>query len=76
MTRVKWSGLQPATETSVSASRRALKHPLQAKARSTTRGVTLIEMLIVVSIIGILAAVVGPTLFQKLDTSRHTATKA
>src|SRR5580698_8226791 len=31
-----WSGLQPATRTLVPASARVLKHPLQAKACSTT----------------------------------------
>lgn len=38
-------------------------------------GVTLIEMLVVVTIIGLFVALVGPTLFKKADTARVTAAR-
>jgi general secretion pathway protein G len=39
-------------------------------------GVTLIEMLVVMMIIGLFAALVAPRLFRKSDTARITATRA
>jgi general secretion pathway protein G len=39
-------------------------------------GVTLIEMLVVVTIIGLFVALVGPSLFKKADTARITAARA
>ena len=39
-------------------------------------GVTLIEMLVVVTIIGLFVALVGPSLFKKADDARITATKS
>lgn len=39
-------------------------------------GVTLIEMLVVVTIIGLFVALVGPSLFRKADDARITATKS
>jgi general secretion pathway protein G len=39
-------------------------------------GVTLIEMLVVLMIIGLFAALVAPRLFRKTDTARVTATRA
>ena len=41
-----------------------------------SRGFTLIEMLIVVTIIGIVAAIVIPSLFNALDRSRQSSTMA
>jgi general secretion pathway protein G len=38
--------------------------------------VTLIEMLVVVTIIGLFVALVGPSLFRKADDARITATKS
>ena len=39
-------------------------------------GVTLIEMLVVVTIIGLFVALVGPSLFKKADDARITAAKS
>ncbi len=39
-------------------------------------GVTLIEMLVVVTIIGLFVALVGPSLWSKADQGRITATRA
>jgi general secretion pathway protein G len=39
-------------------------------------GVTLIEMLVVVTIIGLFVALVGPSLFRKADDARITATRS
>ena len=44
--------------------------------RRSRAGVTLIEMLVVVTIIGLFVALVGPSLFKKADDARITATKA
>ncbi|MFT5591624.1 MAG: general secretion pathway protein G [Bradyrhizobium sp.] len=38
--------------------------------KSATRGFTLIEMLVVLVIIGLLAGLVGPKLFSKVDSSK------
>jgi general secretion pathway protein G len=48
------------------------------KRRHTRRqaGVTLIEMLVVVTIIALFAALVAPRMLQKSDTARITATRA
>jgi general secretion pathway protein G len=51
---------------------------LQPKKRNRRRGqagVTLIEMLVVVTIIGLFVALVGPSLFKKADTARITAAR-
>jgi general secretion pathway protein G len=39
-------------------------------------GITLIEMLVVVTIIALFAALVGPSLFKQSDTARVTAARA
>ena|SRR5690242_15833900 len=44
--------------------------------RNRKRGVTLIEMLVVVTIIGLFVALVGPSLFRKADDARITAAKS
>jgi general secretion pathway protein G len=43
--------------------------------RRSQAGVTLIEMLVVVAIIGLFVALVGPGLWRKVDTSRIVAAK-
>ena len=42
------------------------------KAESSQRGITLIEMLVVVTIIALFAALVGPKLFGKVDKAKRT----
>jgi len=44
--------------------------------RSRQAGVTLIEMLVVVTIIALFATLVAPRLLRKSDTARVTATAA
>jgi general secretion pathway protein G len=44
--------------------------------RSGQAGVTLIEMLVVVTIIGLFVALVGPSLFKKADEAKVQATRA
>ncbi len=44
--------------------------------RSGQAGVTLIEMLVVVTIIGLFVALVGPKLFKQVDTAKITKAKA
>src|SRR5437588_8361442 len=43
--------------------------------RSSRAGVTLIEMLVVVTIIGLFVALVGPNLWKNVDKGRVTATR-
>src|ERR1700736_3495906 len=43
--------------------------------RRNQSGVTLIEMLVVVTIIGLFVELVGPSLFKKADTARITAAR-
>lgn len=43
---------------------------------ATQRGFTLLEMLVVLLIIGLIAGLVGPRLFSKVDQSKVTATEA
>jgi general secretion pathway protein G len=44
--------------------------------RRSRAGVTLIEMLVVVTIIGLFVALVGPSLFRKADEAKVTATRS
>jgi general secretion pathway protein G len=48
----------------------------QQDRRKRRAGVTLIEMLVVLMIIGLFAALVAPRLFRKTDTARVTAARA
>jgi general secretion pathway protein G len=43
--------------------------------KSRQAGVTLIEMIVVVTIIGLFVALVGPKLFSRVDTARITAAR-
>lgn len=47
-----------------------MRPPLSTSRRSRVSGFTLLEMLIVMVIIGLLAGLVGPRLFGKVDTSK------
>jgi len=44
--------------------------------RQSERGITLIEMLVVVTIIALFAALVAPRMIGKADAARHTAARA
>src|SRR5262249_34067407 len=43
--------------------------------RQSSKGVTLIEMLVVVTILGLFAAIVAPSILGKVDPAKHTAAK-
>ena len=49
---------------------------MNTRAKRSESGVTLIEMLVVVVIIGLFVALVGPKLFGNVDKARRTAAKA
>ena len=53
-----------------------LRKQVSERRRRGQSGVTLIEMLVVVTIIALFAALVGPRLFSKADDARRTAAKA
>jgi general secretion pathway protein G len=48
----------------------------QRNRKPAEAGVTLIEMLVVVTIIGLFVALVGPGLFKKADAAKITATRS
>ena len=51
--------------------------PMKLRRRRLAQaGVTLIEMLVVVTIIALFAAIVGPSLFSKADQARKVATRS
>jgi len=50
--------------------------PSHRKRNRGQAGVTLIEMLVVVTIIGLFVALVGPALFKRADLARVTAARA
>ena len=50
--------------------------PVQQKHWNTAAGFTLLEMLVVLVIIGLLAGLVGPKLFERLDTSKVQTAEA
>jgi general secretion pathway protein G len=52
------------------------KKEFRRNARSSQAGVTLIEMLVVVTIIGLFVALVGPNLWKHIGTSKNVAAKA
>lgn len=49
---------------------------IERRRRTTRSGVTLIEMLVVVTIIALFAALVAPRMLRKSDTARVTAARA
>ena len=52
------------------------KTAIRNRRRSGQAGVTLIEMLVVVTIIGLFVALVGPALFKRADEAKVTVTRA
>ncbi len=53
-----------------------MNQPRRRNRRTAEAGVTLIEMLVVVTIIGLFVALVGPGLFKKADAAKITATRS
>ena len=49
--------------------------PISQRRRRTQAGLTLIEMLVVVTIIAVFAAVVGPRVLQRADVAKKTAVR-
>jgi general secretion pathway protein G len=49
---------------------------ISRKRNRTQSGVTLIEMLVVVTIIALFAAIVAPRMLRRADAARHTAARA
>src|SRR5579863_4579582 len=50
--------------------------PISTTRRARERGITLIEMLVVVTIIALFAALVGPRMFGQADKAKRTAAHA
>ena len=53
-----------------------MTQPDRRSRRRSQAGVTLIEMLVVVTIIGLFVALVGPALFKKVDEAKITQARA
>jgi general secretion pathway protein G len=49
---------------------------ISRRRKRTQSGVTLIEMLVVVTIIALFAAIVAPRMLRRADAARHTAARA
>jgi general secretion pathway protein G len=52
-----------------------MPRPIAQRRRRHQAGLTLIEMLVVVTIIAVFAAVVGPRILQRADTAKKTAVR-
>lgn len=52
-----------------------MQRPISQRRRRTQAGLTLIEMLVVVTIIAVFAAVVGPKVLQRADVAKKTAVR-
>ncbi|OGI41233.1 MAG: type II secretion system protein GspG [Candidatus Muproteobacteria bacterium RBG_16_62_13] len=57
-------------------SRKSLRLRASAVKRSLNPGFTLMELLLVLVIIGLLAALVGPTLYQRIKPAKESAARA
>ena len=55
---------------------RSQKSERRMSRRRAQRGITLIEMLVVVTIIALFAALVAPAMLRRADAARSTAAKA
>ena len=52
-----------------------MPRPISQRRRRQQAGLTLIEMLVVVTIIAVFAAVVGPRVLQRADVAKKTAVR-
>lgn len=53
-----------------------INQPIRRNRKTAEAGVTLIEMLVVVTIIGLFVAIVGPGLFKRADAAKVTAARS
>lgn len=49
---------------------------MNRKSKNFNKGFTMMELLIVLVIIGLLASLVGPSLYQRITSAKHTTAKA